>query len=235
MNRGPTRSRSGFGKILRIALATLVALPLLYLLAAVIGSLVPRNPDWQEPSQGVLVFVRDNGVHVDLVLPASAAGIDLYRLVPPAHIADAEAARGWVALGWGQREFYLETPRWSDLSVRNAARSVFGGDALMHVEHLARPRPSPDTRPLTLDRQAYSRLVATVTDGFVTQDAGRAIPLLGRGYGNDDVFYEATGRYDAFRTSNQWTADALADAGVRVGAWTPFAQGIMWRFRQSGP
>lgn len=231
MNRGATRRRSGFRAILRVALLTLAALPLLYLLAAVIGSLVPRNPDWQEPSRGVSIFVRDNGVHVDLVLPASAAGIDLYRLVPPAHIADPEAARGWVAFGWGQREFYLETPRWSDLSVRNAARSVFGGDALMHVEHMARPRPSPATRPLTLDRQAYGRLVAAVMDGFATQDARRTIPLLGRGYGSDDVFYEATGRYDAFRTSNQWTADALADAGVRIGAWTPFAQGIMWRFR----
>lgn len=233
MNRDPTRSPSGFRKAFRIALATLVALPLLYLLAAVVGSLVPRNSGWQEPSQGVLIFLRDNGVHVDLVLPASAAGIDLYLLVPPSHIADPEAARGWVAFGWGQREFYLETPRWSDLTVRNAARSVFGGDALMHVEHMARPRPSPDTRPLTLDRQAYGRLVAAVIGGFATQEAGGTIPLLGRGHGDDDVFYEATGRYDAFRTSNQWTADALADVGVRIGAWTPFAQGIMWRFRKS--
>lgn len=220
-------------RVVRLALLTLVALPLLYLLAAVVGSLVPRNPDWQEPSQGVLIFVRDNGVHVDLVLPALAAGIDLYRHVPPSHIADPGAARGWVAFGRGQREFYLETPRWSDLSLRNAARSMFGGDALIHVEHLAHPRPSPDTRPLLLDQQAYRRLVAEVIEGFATQEAGRPIPLLGRGYGDDDVFYEATGRYDAFRTSNQWTADTLADVGVRIGAWTPFAQGIMWRFRRS--
>lgn len=230
MNHEPTTSRSGFRKGLRIALVTLIAVPFLYLLGAVIGAFVPHNASWQEPSEGIVIFVRDNGVHVDLVLPASAAGVDLYRLVPPSHIADPEAADGWVAFGWGQREFYLETPRWSDLTVENAARSVFGGQALMHVEHVAPPHASSDTRPITLDRQAYGQLAAAVVDGFVI-DAGQAVPLLGRGYGSDDVFYEATGRYDAFRTSNQWTAGALAEAGVKVGVWTPFAQGIMWRFR----
>ena len=85
---------------------------------------------------------------------------------------------------------------------------------------------------MRLDRQAYGRLVAVVTERFITDDAGRTIPLLGRSYDDDDVFYEATGRYNAFRTSNQWTADALAEAGVRVGVWTPFAPGILWRFRQ---
>jgi uncharacterized protein (TIGR02117 family) len=214
-----------------VALA-LVALPLLYLATAVGGALVPRNRGWEEPSQGVLIYVRNNGVHVDLVLPASAAGLDLHRLVPPSHIADAQAARGWVAFGWGQREFYLETPRWADLTARNAARAVFGGDALMHVEHVGQPRSSAEARPLRLERQAYRRLVAAIRSGFAIGEDGRAIPLPGTGYADNDVFYEAVGHYSALRTSNQWTADVLADAGVKIGLWTPFAQGIMWRFRK---
>ncbi len=177
--------------------------------------------------------MRDNGVHVDLLLPASAAGFDLYRLVPPTHIADPKRARGWVAFGWGQREFYLETPRWADLSVRNAARAVFGGDALMHVEHVGRPRASSDTRPLRIGPEAYRRLVAGIMDGFVIREDGRPIPLIGRSYEANDIFYEGAGRYSALRTSNQWTADVLAKAGVKVGVWTPLAPGIMWRFRKS--
>ena len=86
MNRKPKKSRSNLRAVLRIAFYTLILVPLLYLLAAVIGAFVPRNASWQQPSQGVTIFVRDNGVHVDLVLPASANGIDLYRLVPPAHM-----------------------------------------------------------------------------------------------------------------------------------------------------
>lgn len=217
--------------MLQATLLVLVALPCIYLLAAMAGAYVPRNPGWQEPPHGVLVFVRSNGVHVDLILPASVAGHDLYLSVPSEHAANVENTPGWIAFGWGQREFYLETPRWSDLTVANAARAVFGGDAVMHVEHVSRPRPSPDTRPLRLDHEAYSRLVAHITNSFAVGSHGQVVPLVGTGYGHNDIFYEATGHYSAMRTSNQWASDVMAGAGVKVGVWTPFAQGIMWRFR----
>nr|MBF0684886.1 TIGR02117 family protein [Pseudomonas sp.] len=220
-------------RILRAALLTLLALPSLYLLGAVAGAWVPRNANWEEPSHGVLVFVRSNGVHVDLVLPAVSAGHDLYRWVPPEHVAGPGTAQGWIAFGWGQREFYLETPHWSDLTVVNAARAVFGGDAVMHVEHVHRPRPSADTRPLRLEQQAYSRLVAHIANSFAVGSDGRPVPLVETGYGHTDIFYEATGHYSAIRTSNQWASDVMAGAGVKVGVWTPFAQGIMWRFRSA--
>jgi len=217
---------------LRTVALALLSLPLLYLATAVGGALVPRNRGWEEPSQGVLIYVRNNGVHVDLVLPASAAGLDLHRLVPPSHIADAQAARGWVAFGWGQRESYLETPHWADLTARNAARAVFGGDALLHVEHVGQPRSSAEARPLRLERQAYRRrLRPSGADSPLARTAARS-RCLARGYADNDVFYEAVGHYSALRTSNQWTTDVLADAGVKIGLWTPFAQGIMWRFRK---
>jgi uncharacterized protein (TIGR02117 family) len=235
MDRKNPDRRIPAGKLLRRGLLVLVSPLLLYLAAALIGSLVPRNAGWREPPDGVLIFVRSNGVHADLVLPARAEGIDLYRMVPPGHIEDPGLAQGWIAFGWGQREFYLETPRWADLTVRNAFRAVFGGDALMHVEHVAPPRASAATRPVRLERSAYRRLVASVAGGFVRTGDGRPIPLLGTGYGRSDVFYEATGRYHALLTSNQWTSNRLAAAGVRIGVWTPFAQGMMWRFRRSSP
>lgn len=132
-----------------------------------------------EPPQGVLVFMRDNGVHVDLILPASATGFDLYRLVSPAHIADPESARGWVEFGWGQREFYLETPRWANLTARNAARAVFGGDALMHIENVARPRPSPDTvdlRLLVFGSVIFAVLLHAIAD--LPQPARSPLPVM---------------------------------------------------------
>ena len=47
------------------------------------------------------------------------------------------------------------------------------------------------------------------------------------GYGPQDVFYDAPGRYTATNTCNQWTSDMLAAAGIRTGWWTPFAGGVM--------
>lgn len=214
------------------ALSALCGLVLLYLLAALLGSLAPRNPGWEEPANGIPVYLASNGVHVDLVLPARAAGLDLYSLVPPRHASDPAIARGWVSFGWGQREFYLQTEEWSDLSAGVALRAIVGGDALMHVEHRGRPRAGEaGVRALRLEPPAYRRLVAHVAGSFARGPGGAPVPVA-RGYGRDDVFYEARGRYSALDTSNQWTSDALARAGATAGLWTPFAQGVLWRYRE---
>jgi hypothetical protein len=52
---------------------------------------------------------------------------------------------------------------------------------------------------------------------------------MGRGYGPADIFYEGRGRYNAYRTCNEWTGEALRTAGVRTGVWTPLSQSIMLR------
>jgi uncharacterized protein (TIGR02117 family) len=213
-------------------MAILVAGPLLlYLTAAVVGALVPRNAGWSEPDRGVQIFVRTNGVHADLVLPAQTEVSDWYRFLPPEHIRNPAAARGWIGIGWGQREFYLETVEWADLTARVAARALTGGDALMHVGHLGRPRPSPSYRPLRISPEAHRELVSAIAASFERGPDGEAIPLRGEGHSMHDTFYEARGTYHAFRTSNQWTSNMLARAGVTIGLWTPFEQGIMWRFR----
>lgn len=218
----------------RAAKGVLLAFPallLLYLLAALAGSLIPRNPGWQEPARGVPVYLQSNGIHVDLVLPARAAGVDLRALAPPRHARDPAAARGWIGFGWGQRDFYLRTEEWSDLEPGVALRAVIGGPALVHVEHRGRPRPGEEgIRALRLERDAYRRVAAYVAGSFARGPRGEPVPVA-PGYGDHDLFYEAKGRYSALNTSNQWTSDGLAVAGVTIGLWTPFAQGILWRFR----
>jgi uncharacterized protein (TIGR02117 family) len=94
---------------------------------------------------------------------------------------------------------------------------------LVHVDHLL--RPWSDARPIRLSRAEYRALVQAVRGSF---DLSRAQPLPG--YDVADVFYPARGRYDAIRTCNWWTAEMLAQAGVRVGAWTPFSATVMQWF-----
>jgi uncharacterized protein (TIGR02117 family) len=210
----------------------IVSVPVCYLAVAVAGAVLLRNAGWQEPEAGIEIFVRTNGVHVDLVMPARAADVDWYALAPPSHVEAPNAADGWVAIGWGQREFYLETQSFADLRFGTASRAILGGDALMHVQHGSQPTATYRYRPLRLDPEGFRRMADAITRSFRVDAHGQAIPLLGRGYGADDVFYEAHGTYHAFRTSNQWSGDMLAEAGVAIGIWTPFSQSIMWRFRR---
>lgn len=206
--------------------AAVAAVPLGYVLAGLIGGAVPANGDWRPPAQGVTIFVESNGVHTGLVVPKVAAGIDWRQLARPEHLADPRYA-GWdhLSFGWGERTFYLETPTWGQVKLRTILGAAIGSErTLVHVDHVPRPRDTPDVRRIVLRPEEYRRLARFIADSVAP--GARTL----RGYGPYDAFYESNGQYSALRTCNAWTGAALARAGVRVGAWTPFPLTVMWWF-----
>mgnify|MGYP006146350975 CR=1 FL=1 len=205
--------------------AGLVALVIFYAGAGFVGSAVPVNSQWKQAEQGIRIYVIDNGIHTDLVLPASVEGVVWDDLVRPEHLADpTRAAASHLAFGWGDRDFYLNTPTWWDVNPIRIARAFVGaGATVVHVSHIAEPQPGPDARAVVLRPDEYRRLAAFIRGTF-----GEGPPA--RGYGAADAFYVARGGYSLFRTCNAWTGEGLAAAGVRVGKWTPFPSGVMQWF-----
>jgi uncharacterized protein (TIGR02117 family) len=221
---------------LRIAVRSLLAflaIPFLYLLAALLLGTIPVNADWHEAREGVRIFVRTNGVHTWIMVPRVSPDMDWRPLVPGSHLRDPRRGDGnYVAFGYGNREVYLNTPTWSDLKPADAFAAAFGtGSSLIHADHDHNPKPGPTQRPITLRRDEYRRLVAYIRASFRYDARGRTIPIPGRGYGSSDIFYEAAGTYNALHTCNEWTGAGLRTAGVRTGLWTPLSDSVMWRLR----
>jgi uncharacterized protein (TIGR02117 family) len=214
------------GRWLRWALGVFALSLALYLAAALAGSLAASNTGWREARQGTTIYVVSNGWHTGLILPASADGIDLSLVFRPTDLPDPDGAGDWLLFGWGDRDFYVNTPTWSEFSPRTALVALTGsGASLLHVDHLRRPEEVFDPRPLTLTREGYRRLVRAIVATARVGPEGR--PVSRPGYGATDVFYEARGRYSLLRTCNNWTRDVLAEAGVEIGRWTPFSGGVM--------
>ena len=83
------------GKIVRRLVAGAgCAFPAIYLLAALLGSLIPVNRAWQEPAQGITIYLADNGIHSDIIMPATAAGLDWRPLLPKGDIRRARCGSG---------------------------------------------------------------------------------------------------------------------------------------------
>jgi uncharacterized protein (TIGR02117 family) len=225
------RRRRKFSWPARIA-AAILAIPLLYIFAALIGGLIPVNADWIESDDGINVYVANNGVHADLVLPAKAQGLDWLPLLPKSDMADVPGNAEWIAFGAGERRVYLETPTWGDLSFRTAAIALTGGERVMHVEWVQDPAYA--ARAIRLTPEQYRRLWAAIREGFELDQNGRPIRIDHPGYGPSDVFYRATGKANALRSCNAVAANWLRLAGIKASAWPPFAEGLVWRFRRSG-
>lgn len=205
--------------------AGLTALVALYLLAGLTGAVIPANPAWKQAQEGVRVYVIDNGIHSDIALPRATLGPMLAARLRPGDLADPrQAMRSHVAFGWGDRDFYLNTPTWAEVNPLRVGRALVGaGQTVMHISHIDEPRAGPRARVLVLRPDELGRLRAYLQGSF-----GEGRPV--RGYGANDAFYVARGGYSLLHTCNGWTGAALRHAGVRTGVWTPFASGVMlWR------
>lgn len=203
------------------------ALPvLLYFAAALAGSHIPANASWREAPEGVTIYVTTNGYHTGLILPTVAAGHDWSLTARPTDLPNPEDSGAWLLFGWGDRQFYLETPTWAEFKPSTGVAAIIGsGGSLIHVDHLYRPDEAYDPRPIRLTRAEYLRLVAFIRGTFA--ESHEPYPRAIKGYGTRDVFFPAQGRYSLFKTCNSWTADALRAAGVKVAIWTPFSGGVM--------
>ncbi|WP_338244493.1 DUF2459 domain-containing protein [Aurantiacibacter hainanensis] len=215
-----------------LVLAGVLALIVLgYPLAGWIGSSIPENAssaNAREAERSVEIMVETNGTHTGIVVPVLTAAKDWRETFPSAAMPDAYGrVPTHLSIGWGEREVFLHVPTWGDLRVETALRiATVGGDALMRVSHYVRPLPGKHHRPVRLSSAQYERLVAAIERPLPPVPPGNTREIL-RGTYVDDAYYEAAGSYTMINNCNTWVGDALAEAGIEMGMWTPFAGGVM--------
>ncbi|GGP24114.1 TIGR02117 family protein [Silvimonas iriomotensis] len=208
----------------------------LYLLLALVLGMLSSHRAYQRQEGDILIYLETNGVHTDLVLPARSHQIDWTRWFAPTHTRSGRppVASSAISIGWGDRQFYLGTPNWSDLTATTALYALSGLDStLLHVSWGAMPaHASPQRVALRLSPQNYQRLAAFITQSIRRDAQGQAIWLSGQSYGDTDSFYEATGHYSVIVTCNEWVRKALDAAGVRVPWWSPFDKALFWQLQR---
>lgn len=221
------RAKSVTAGSFKLAFLTVLAFFILFGMACGVGGTVSRNSDWVEPDPlselTVPIMIGTNGVHTEIVMPARTPEIDWHIYFPPNDLPNGDRGYTHVAVSWGERAFFLETETWADLDLGVAANALTGGDGIFHVAHYVRPAPSDGYRVLHIRTSDYAALTSMIKDQLVESHRRTIEP----GYGSHDLFYDAHGTYHLGNTCNQWTADQLAAAGVKIGWWSPLAEGVM--------
>ena len=196
-----------------------------YFGAALFGSLIPANSGWSEPADGVPIFVETNGVHVSLILPAAAAGEDLSDLIRPEQLSNPDLYGTHFMIGWGHGAVYRNAQTWGDVRSGDIGSAIIGSDdTTLHIYHLINPKPSSVRKRFYVTDAQFQSIVAEARASFkLNNGRSKAYPA----YAPNNLFYDSVGRYSAIYTCNEWTADVLRKAGVKVGVWTPMAGGVM--------
>ena len=209
----------------------------LVLVCLLVGGLlvgqIPVNRNFRQAEQGITLFVYADSAHSEVVVPLASEVYDWSPWFSANDFKDISGNESFVSFGWGDREFFLNTPHWEDIRCGRTARSMLlPTDTVMHVTLSGKPTVGPLYRRVVIEPEAYEKMVEFIQSHFVLEGSlasGTATPCLiaGHGYGEHDAFYQAEGIYSLFYTCNAWAGDALEVAGIRTGCWTPLPMGLL--------
>ena len=212
------------------AIGLLIAPLILYGFAAFLGTVWTSARDPLRCSQGCdrQIFVSLSPVHADLVFPVGpddpwfeflgSYGAEMKSLSPR-----------YLAVGWGSRTFYTQTPTWSDVTLKRALKALAFDDAVLHVTPILSEISEGDFAgtifPVPLNDEEVESLAEAARASF-SVDQRRDVRRIDVSYGAFDAFFEATGSYTPLMTCNVWVGDKLRSLGIPMGYWTPFAWSV---------
>ena len=217
------------GKNIARGLEGFMAFLFFYLVVALYGAAIPVGEIHKKGD--IDIYVQSNGVHTDVCLPVHTKVMNWNKFIPAEPYGES-GGHEFIAIGWGDKGFFLDTPTWAELKVSTALNAAFLPSATaMHVMYCEEPNEGVDENGHTkikvhLSKRQYRLLIKYVKSTFKTSN-GKVDLIPNRGYSEADNFYEANDSYHMYRTCNRWTNCALKAAHVRTGFFALFPDGIL--------
>jgi uncharacterized protein (TIGR02117 family) len=198
-----------------------------YLLVVTLLSYISVNDGLVKSHKEIPIYILTNGVHTDVVLPLKSEHYDWTNQLKTEHTKAKDTTMNYVALGWGDKGFYLETPTWADLKASTALKAASGlSSSAMHLTFYKEMKESKSCKKLQISSDNYKKLILFINESFQTK-SGEFLKIETEAvYGKHDVFYEANGSYSLFYTCNSWANQALKAANQKAALWTISDSGI---------
>ncbi len=105
-------------KILK-GITLLLCIPVLYVVTALILGSITIERSEPSPTTDKLIYLSTNGIHLDIVVPKENLNKTLFS-----EIKHNQTDR-YFSIGWGDENFYLNTPTWGELTFNNAVKAIF--------------------------------------------------------------------------------------------------------------
>lgn len=210
----------------------IIGFVLIYALIVFILSKITVNATDEDPKQEVSIFIKTNGVHTDIVVPIKNQYKDWNKEIKLENTISKDTTLRFVGFGWGDKGFYLNTPRWADLKVSTACNAAFYlGTSAMHATFFKEIQENESCIKINISETEYKKLIFYIEESFQHDNSGKVIWIPNASYGNNDSFYEANGKYSLFYTCNSWANNALRASDQKAALWTLSDTGIFCHYR----
>lgn len=187
----------------------------------------------KDTKEEVEIYILTNGVHTDIVVPSVNEQMDWRKEVLYSNTLANDTSQKYLAMGWGDKGFYLETPTWADLKVSVAFKAATGlSSTAIHTTYYSEMKESENCKKILISKEQYQRLIDFITNSFQRDSSNHFINIkTNANYGKNDAFYDANGSYSLFHTCNTWSNNGLKSCGQKCCLWTPLDKGIFEKYK----
>ncbi len=206
----------------------IIAFIVLYAICAFVLARIPVGGKLATNKE-VAIYIKTNGVHTDLVVPIKTSVKNWATNFYFAHTGIKDSANyQYLAFGWGDKGFYLETPTWNDLTIRVALRAAFAlSTTAIHTTFYKNMQENSSCKKINISKEQYLKLIPYIEQSLQLSKEGKPIYIpTTANYGITDAFYEAKGKYSLLQTCNTWANGGLKACEQKACLWTPFDTGI---------
>ena len=158
--------------------------PLTYVIISLILSSITIDRIASNESSEKLIYLNTNGVHLDFVIQIE--NVDSLVLSGIKYNRNEK----YLSFGWGDENFYINTPTWGDLTFTNAYSAMFlESSTLMHVTRYKQKRS--DWVEIKVTETELRKLNNYLLNTFEINEDGMKIILENKGYSSIDDFYKS--------------------------------------------
>ncbi|SHG70699.1 conserved hypothetical protein [Salegentibacter echinorum] len=218
-------------RIILKSLLILVALPIIYLVLAIIGSLIPVNSNLKPTESYTEIYLYKQDMHTDILLPVNSKIISWDTIFKPVHTLSQPQNPKFIGFGWGDLQFYRNTPQWEDLKADVAFKTLFlKSQSALHTRFYEKAPVSENLVKISVNEKQYSKLKDYILETLSEKNSEEVQPIPDLHYYRNDAFYSARTSFSLFKTCNTWANTALKSSGLKACLWTPFPQGIFLHY-----
>lgn len=220
-------------RILLKIIGGFLAIVLLYLFCGYFIPFIEVPAEKTNEPKTVDIYLFTNGVHTDLVVPVKNEQYDWSKTIPFKNTHSRKTDFRYLAVGWGDKGFYLDTPTWADLKFSTAFKAAFWlSESAMHCTFYKTMTEGKDCVKITITKTEYQNLINYINAKFDHDENGNVQWIKTNAvYGNNDAFYDAQGKYSFLNTCNTWANSGLKAAGQKSALWSPTDFGIFRHYR----
>jgi uncharacterized protein (TIGR02117 family) len=198
-------------------------IPITYLIISLLLTIITIDRATEDQIYDKTIYLSTNGVHLDILIPKENINSLLISGIKK------EPSDNYFAFGWGDEDFYINTPTWGDLTFKNAFKAMFlKSSTLMHVTRYRYKRS--DWVEIKISKSELDQLNEYIQNTFKTNEKGMKLILENKGYSQRDDFYKAKGSYSCFKTCNSWVNSGFKESGLKSCLWTPFDFGLLNKY-----